>query len=133
MKQLSQIINDSKLDRAQLAIDLFPSHKHPTAALDRILKGDGELTYSQIVRLAYIAGISPAELFDPAPFKAKVSGDLITLTSGDFRAELNTKSWSSTIFAKNKMVHEFILHAQAITLKEYIQYLNELILTIPNN
>lgn len=43
---------------------LFPEHQQPYQALRRIMNGDGELSESQLWKLAEITGMTIGELFN---------------------------------------------------------------------
>ncbi len=121
---LRKIIQVKKLDLKEVAQELFPAHKHPKLALDRVLAGEGVLDADQISRFSLYSGIPIAELYSGAGWKSTIEEHTHVLVSGDYTAKLDTKSWTTKIFHKNSIFHEFIIHNSSITLGEYIEKLN---------
>lgn len=121
---LKKIIHSKKLDEKEVAEQLFPMHKYPKLALDRVLEGEGVLDANQISRFSLYTGIPISELYDGAGWKGSIEGHTHVLVSGDYTAKLDTKNWSTRIFHKESLYHEFILHTPSITLAEYIDRLD---------
>lgn len=121
---LGEIIKAKKLDEKEIAEQLFPMHKYPKLALDRVLSGDGVLDANQISRFSLYSGIPIAELYSGAAWKSTIDGHTHVLTSGDFTAKLDTTTWTTTLFHKDSLFHTFVIHNSSITLADYIEKLN---------
>ena len=44
----------------------------------------------------------------------------LILGNGDYRAELNAETWTTKLFHKHSLFHEFIIHSSSISISEYI-------------
>ncbi len=117
---LEKIIQGKKLDPKEVAQELFPTHKHPKLALDRVLSGDGVLNADQISRFSLFTGLPISELYSGANWTSKTEGHTHVLVSGDYTAKLDTKTWTTKVFHKGSLFHDFIIHSSSITLSEYI-------------
>jgi hypothetical protein len=122
---LGKIIEVKKLDPREVAEHLFPKHKHPKLALDRVLAGDGVLDADQISRFSLFSGIPIAELYIGSDWQSVTKGNEHVLTSGDYEARLSTEDWTTRLFHKGSLFHTFIIHRSSITLEEYIAKLNQ--------
>ncbi len=121
------IIEQSGLDPAIVAKHLFPTNKYPKLALNRIIEGHAFLDSSQMHKLAAMTNMTVSELYG-GEWKQTSKEDIITFTTGTYRAELNTKTWLTKIFDSNSLFHEAILHSGATALSEYLNELNSIII-----
>lgn len=126
---LSRLIDNLQLDKDQLAVDLFPTHKHPARALNRVLIGESTLDTPQLLKLAAITDLTFEQLFNEVQYKTKAKKGLITFETEDFRAELNTTEWTTKVFHKGTLFHEEMLHKQGIQLSEYLNTITNIIKT----
>lgn len=117
---LGKIIKAKNLNRKQVAQELFPGNKHPVMALDRVLKENSVLDADQISRFSLFTGIPISELYSGANWQSKIEGKKHVLVSGDYRAELNTDDWTTKLFHRGSIFHEFVIHSASITLGDYI-------------
>lgn len=125
---LKKIIEEQNLDVKVIATELFPGNKYPKLALDRVLKGDAFLDSNQISRLSLMTEIPIQFLYDSGSWTKKMTKDLITFESGEYRAELNTSSNITKVFHKGSLFHESVIHKNSITLSEYLSEVKKLIL-----
>ena len=123
---LRKIIEHHELDSTEIAKLLFPKNRHPLLALNRILFNKAVLDADQISRFSMFTGIPIADLYDGTGWQSRYSKGKHILTSGDYRAELDTETWSTKVFKNDTLYHEFIMHAKSITLSEYIQRLDSI-------
>ncbi len=122
---LGKIIQAKGLDESEVAQQLFPTNAHPKLALRRVLKGDGVLDADQISKFSLFSGIPIAELYTGSEWASSIDQNKHVLTSGDYKAVLDTSTWTTKIFHKDSMFHEFIIHSPTIGLSEYIERLNK--------
>ena len=130
MNDLITLIDSREdLKKSEIAKELFPGNKHPLLAFNRVLKGESELNASQITRLALILNVSVEEILRPNGWKYQSSKDpnTLKLIRGEFTAVLNTQTWATIVYHNASLFHEQILHGPAISLNEYISYLNKTI------
>lgn len=120
---IKKIVSDLNLDRKELSDKLFPMHKYPTMALDRLLRGEMLLDSLQIGKLSVFTGIPIEELFTPS-WESVVRGKLVLLVSGDNRAELDTHTWETKLFKKSVAVKTLKIHTPQMALSEYISRLD---------
>jgi hypothetical protein len=128
---LGQIIEAQNLDTTQLAAELFPGNKYPKLALNRILTGEAFLDANQISRLSLFTGIPIHKLYNGGEWELKASADILTIVSPDkgYRAELNTQTWITKVYDKDTIFHEETLPSGSMSLRAYIEYINNLIIT----
>lgn len=128
---LNRLISDRELDINELSLQLFPEHKHPRLALNRVLAGGSTLNASQISKLSTIVDIEIGELFEPSKWRTvPVTSDKneIVFENGDYKAVLSTTEWTTRILHKGSLFHEKVMHSDTITLNEYLENLNKIIL-----
>lgn len=117
---LSAIIEKTNIDPKELACQLFPGHKHPKMALDRVLSGEGVLDERQISRLSHFTGIPVGDLFTNSEWKVSIEDNVYTLECGQFKAKLDPRFMSTKLYHRHTLYHGFIIHSSSITLGEYI-------------
>jgi len=129
MIDLKKLINDRNLDKKEIASLLFPDHRHPSLALNRIISGESKLDSDQISKLSSFSGVSIADMFSG---KNRCLGSQrineMTFENGDYKAILDMSNWSTKIFHKDSLFHDQVLHSISIPLREYLEMLDQLIL-----
>ncbi len=124
---VEKIIKTKKLDKKELAQQLFPENKHSSLALNRVIKGDGFLDSNQISLLSELTGIAIGNLYSGNEWGLKNNKGLTVLTSGNFRAELDTKTWITKVFDKDSLFHESVIHSGTTALSVYLNLLTQII------
>lgn len=127
--ELGRIIEDLSISKSDLALDLFPTHKHPMMALDRVIQGKSNLDTTQLSKLAALTNLTFDELYNGKNWKTKAKNNLITFEVDDFKAELDTKTMTSKVYHKASLFHETILHKTSIGLSEYLNEITNIINT----
>lgn len=125
--EIKKIIKERDLDTKQVAQQLFPKHRYPILALQRIMKREGVLDADQISKLALMAQVSISELFGRGEWKSRLKGNTMTLTCSNFVVELDTKTWVTRIFDKESLFHESIIHDGATPVSAYLIQINKII------
>ena len=125
---LQSIIGTYRLDQKEIAESLFPGNKYPALALKRVLSGEAYLDTNQVSKLALTIGVPIEKLFSGAEWKGYCKGSTHTFTNGEYKAELDTQTWTTKLFHKDSLLHEEILHSGSTPLSEYLSKLDELIL-----
>ena len=124
---LSKIIEDCKLDEEVLASELFPFHKHPQLALERVKKGKGLLNSEQIAKLSQLSNLPIDALFGVDGWKYVNNKGRYIFTCDTFKAELDTTTWVTKVYDADSLFHEEIIHDGTVALSEYIGKLNIII------
>ena len=125
---LEKIIKDRKLDKKELAQNLFPGNKHASLALNRVVKGDGFLDSNQISLLSTLTGIPIGELYTGKEWSVgSEKKNLLVFTLGLVRAELNTETWVTKVFKKGTLFHESVIHSGSIALSTYLENLSHIV------
>lgn len=124
---LTGFIEAHGLDPKEVAAQLFPGNRHPKHAFNRVASGESQLNGDQISKLALLAGVPVIEVYSAGPWKLKATDGLYRFENGDFVAELNTKTWITSVFDKGSLFHESIIHSKTIPLSDYLRELNEII------
>ena len=110
----------------EIAAFLFPDNGHPDKALRRVLREETELTASQISALASYFDIPINDLFEIDQWDCVNDNDTITLKKGDYTAQLNTVNMSTKIWHDKSLFHDRIIPQKSISLRDYIEELNNL-------
>ena len=124
---LDKIIKKKKLDKKELAQQLFPGHKYASLALNRVIKGDGFLDSNQISLLSELTGIKIGNLYSGNEWDLKNDKGLIVFTSGNFRAELDTNTWVTKVFDNDSLFHESVIHSDSTPLSVYLTQLTKIV------
>lgn len=124
---LDKIIKKKKLDKKELAQQLFPGHKYASLALNRVIKGDGFLDSNQISLLSELTGIKIGNLYSGNEWDLKNDKGLTVFTSGNFRAELDTNTWVTKVFDNDSLFHESVIHSDSTPLSVYLTQLTEIV------
>ena len=93
---LAKVIEHFKLDREEVETVLFPHVRYRKQALDRVLKGEGQLTVEQLQALANL--------------------------SGEFKVKLNYNGVFLSIYKGTTLVHQEI-NSSNKTLQEFLSYI----------
>ena len=125
---IQKIIDQHGLDVDHVAEQLFPGHKYPRLAYNRVKHGKGTLDTNQVSKLALLTGRSISSLYSGEEWKAKTKENLHVFTNGEYRAELDTQTWVTKIFHNNSLFHEAIIHSSTIPLQEYLMEIDKIIL-----
>lgn len=123
---LKKIIKQRELDVAQVASQLFPNNKYSRLALNRVIQGKALLNSAQISKLALIANLDISELYG-IKWKSTTKGSIMTLTTGDYVAILDTRSWITKVLHKNSLFHESIIHNGSTPLSMYLSKISDII------
>lgn len=129
MEHLKQIIEDSELDFNEVAKQLFPSNKYPRLALNRVLQGHSNLDSQQLSKLSKLTGLEIENIISPGntwEIRSSKKG-IIKFQNDVYSAELNLNTNITKVFHKESLIHEEILHTNAIVLSEYFEKLNSII------
>ena len=124
---LDKIIKKKKLDKKELAQQLFPGHKYASLALNRVIKGDGFLDSNQISLLSELTGIKIGNLYSGNEWDLKNDKGLTVFTSGNFRAELDTNTWVTKVFDNDSLFHESVIHSDSTPLSVYLTQLTKIV------
>jgi len=123
---LETIIHESIYTKDAVADHLFPENKYPRLALRRVLNKKANLDSEQISKLSLMVDLSISELYGDN-FTMQTREKKMVFTYGDYEAVLDTSTWSTKVFNKKSLFHEFILHKKTIVLSEYLHELNLII------
>jgi hypothetical protein len=129
---LAGIIEARKLDTNVVAELLFPAVKYPRLALNRILSGEAVLDADQISKLSTYTGISIGYLFSGGAWEFKLKPkDVVEFISGEYKAELNTKSWIIKVYSKKTLFHEEVIVGKNTPVSSILEYLDKLVINNP--
>ena len=129
---INNIIRDYNLDVNEIAEVLFAEAKHPKLALNRILKGEAHLSVEQLEKLASFIGVMPSSLFELDSWKDATENGYLGFKKGIFKAKLNYNNTFLTLYKNNEVVSEIVLNTQGMTVAQFIEYLDNLILNHQN-
>jgi len=124
MINIKEVIEAAKLDKQEVAAQLFPRAKHADLALNRVIRGESELDASQIEKLSVLSGVPVDQLFTGG-WKVRNKKGVFFFHKDDIRAKLNTEDWTTKIFRSGSLVCETVLHSGAITVSEYTKLITE--------
>lgn len=125
---LNKIMDEHELDMKYVARHLFPNNKFPHLAFKRVLDNEIALNADQISLLALLTGRTIASLFSGENWKGRVDKSVHIFTNGDYRAELDTRTWVTKVFHKGSLFHEEVIHSDTVPLNKYLAELDQIIL-----
>lgn len=129
---INNVIEYYKLNTENLAKALFPAAKYPKQALDRILKGEGNLDIVQVEKLASYIGVLVTDLFSVNTWKGFSEDECLTLSKGDYKAKLNYNGVYLSIYKNNVLIYQKISNVPNMTIQEFINFLDNLIKNYEN-
>lgn len=124
---INNVIEHYKLNTEDLAKVLFPTVKYPKQALDRILKGEGNLDITQVEKLANYIGVLVTDLFSANTWKGSAEDGCLTLLKGQYKAKLNYNGVYLSIYKDNVLIEQKISNVPDMTIQEFINFLDNLI------
>lgn len=130
---LLKILEKSKLDKSEVANQLFPGNKYPDLSLNRVIQGKSFLNSEQISKLSLLTGLSIQQLFEPGNWSMRTYNNTFTFRKGDYRAELDLSNKRTLIFHNESIFHDEIIHDGFIRLSEYLNRIELLILNFENH
>lgn len=119
---LAKVIEHFKLDREEVENVLFPHVRYRKQALDRVLKGEGQLTVEQLQALANLSGVFIQDLFSLDTWKGGKECNCLTFLKGEFKVKLNYNGVFLSIYKGTTLVHQEI-NSSNKTLQEFLSYI----------
>ena len=119
---LAKVIEYFKLDREEVEAVLFPHVRYRKQALDRVLKGEGQLTVEQLQALANLSGVFIQDLFSLDTWKGGKEDNCLTFLKGEFKVKLNYNGVFLSIYKGTTLVHREI-NSSNKTLQEFLDYI----------
>ena len=119
---LAKVIEHFKLDREDVEAVLFPHVRYRKQALDRVLKGEGQLTVEQLQALANLSGVFIQDLFSLDTWKGGKEDNCLTFLKGEFKVKLNYNGVFLSIYKGTTLVHQEI-NSSNKTLQEFLSYI----------
>lgn len=129
---IHRVIEYYKLDSDEIAKLLYPNAKYPKLAFDRILKGEAVLDVVQVEKLASHIGVLVADLFSSASWKSITEDNCLTFLKGSYKIKLNYNGAFVSIYKYNKLIGQPILNTIALSVHEFIDYLDNFIKNYEN-
>ena len=111
---ISKVIERYKLNSDEVAKVIFPSAKYPKLALDRVIKGEGNLNTEQIEKLANHIGVLIQDLFFIDTWKG------------------STEDVFLSIYKNNELIEQKISDMSTMTIQEFINFLDTAIINYEN-
>ena len=129
---INQVIKHYKLNTESLAKVLFPAIKYPKLALDRIIKGEGDLDTTQIEKLAAHIGVLVAELYSIDTWNGSTEDECLILIKGPYKAKLNYKGVYLSVYKNDLLIDQKISSTQSMTIEEFVNLLDTIIKNYEN-
>jgi len=125
---LSKLIEDRGLDRAQLAKVLFPTNLHPAQALTRAMSRGVSLREEQVYRLSMFTGLSMEALYEGSlQWVGQAKDRLIRFTRDEFVAVYSAETGLTKVYHLNSLFATHTLSKLNQPLDEYLQEINNII------
>lgn len=124
---LKTLIDEKNVSKATIAASLFPENNYPRQAFERVLSGEGKLTFEQIGILSKLANLPITAISTGEGWKAQTEKvGFIHFSKPPFMACLNTSTGLTTVTNGFKFVDE-VLTLKSATLSEYIASIENVI------
>ena len=124
---LNQIFVNKGVDRRDVAAFLYPEHKKPVAALNRIIHGKAELTASEIAKIAEYLNCSVDDLYSVHGYSMKSEARTLIFKSPEFEVCLDMDTFMAYIYKDKKYVSSMLVPARSIPVSEFIEQVEEYI------
>lgn len=122
---LEALLEEFACNKQEIAKQLFPENQYPGPALNRVLKGESYLTTEQLKALAAYLGLPLASLFNRGWAMLSENGSLV-FKKKEYKVYINYNGSFITVTKNSIVIKEEILNMQAISLCDFINYLNKL-------
>lgn len=128
---LNKIITHYELEPSAIAKVLFADNKYPNMALTRVLKGEADLSVSQLMTLADYLNLPIQDLFGVDDWKGTVNTDRFVITKGKYSVWINHQKGFAQIYEDLKPVSKLVL-STAAEFSEVLDTLNNIINNLEN-
>lgn len=118
---LQRIIEDYGLDNDALCVVLFPNLMYPNLAINRVLKGESELSTSQVEALAEFIGVPTRDLFSEN-WRGFVAEDAVILRCGVYAVYI--KPDGVTYFKGGNIIGIESKEIAELPFTEFINHIN---------
>lgn len=129
---IRKVISFYRLDIENLAKVLFPYIKYPKQALDRVLKGESDLSIKQIEKLADYIGILITDLYAIDTWKGLSENGYLVMVKGDYKVKLNYNGTFLSIYKNSGLISQEVFNSCSITMHEFIIYVDNIIKSYEN-
>lgn len=103
---LKKVLDETGIEVNKAAEELFPGNAHPRRAINRVFREDALLDSDQISKLSAMTKIPIDKLFEDKFNHTDDGTDEILIYTENYRAKLNTKDYTVTVFENSSLVHE---------------------------
>lgn len=124
---INNVIDYYKLDVDDIAKVMFPNIKYPKQAFDRILKGEADLSITQVENLASHIGVLVTDLFSANTWKSSIEDGCIILERGEYKAKLNYNGVYLSIYKNTELLEQRISNVPSMTTHEFISYITNIV------
>lgn len=129
---IKTLLDEKHISKAAVAASIFPANSCKRQALERILAGEGKLSFEQAGRLAKLAGLSLDEIANGEGWKARLNEiGFVSFSKPPYSACLCTSTGLTVITEGFDLIGE-ALTMKSATLSEYIATIEKVILKQQN-
>jgi len=130
--ELQKIINHYNLNREDIENVMFPHVRYKKQAVDRILKGEGQVTVEQVENIANFIGVCISDLFNIDTWKGCTEDKCLTFNKTPYKVKLNYKGVFLSLYKDNKLVYQEIIVPNS-SIEEFLKYIDLLIKKFEEN
>ena len=129
---IKKVLEYYKPDTLALAKQLFPAAKYPKAAFDRVIRGEAELSVSQLEVLADFLGVVVSDLLAPDSWKGIVEGGHLVFIKGNYKARINYNNSFLSVYSvtTNTLISKHVINTKMLTIAELVCYLDNITSTL---
>lgn len=120
------ILEHYKPDTNEVAKVLFPKVKYPRFALDRVLKGEAELSVSQLYKLADFLHVPATQLIDMSEWQSSCENGVITYTTNDGYKAVITQDSKLNVYKEHTLVYQGLIANKVISISELLTTLKSI-------
>lgn len=129
---LQKIIDYYSLKREDVENVLFPHIRYKKQAVDRILKGEGQVTVEQAESLANFIGVFISDLFFVDTWKGCTESKCLTFNKTPYKAKLNYNGVFLSLYKDNELIYQQIMIPD-YSFDEFLKYIDTLIKKFEEN
>ena len=124
--ELQKIIDHYSLSREDVENVLFPHVRYKKQAVDRVLKGEGQITAEQLERLADFIGVFISDLFSVDSWSGYREDKCLVFNKLPYKVKLNYKGVFLSLYKHNKLIYQEIMMPN-YSLEDFLEYIDTLI------
>ena len=129
---INKVVDYWGLDPHKVAPVIYPTLKHPYAAMRRLLAGEDELDINQVGALASYIGVTTADLLNVDSWQGLYNEGVLTFRKKNYTIRFKYDCAYATLYKDDMPIRTLILADKLITVKDFINLIDNQIKNYEN-